>query len=99
MAQETDPKTTEGFTLVEFQQNHLLIYYYGNAGLLVIGLFFTFAFQPLLICCKFKSQWLEETRTVSDDFYKECSFEFLTKELSRTREELVNILSRGNRSE
>ena len=56
MAEDTDPATTEGFTLGEFyKQKHLLIYYYGNAGLLLVGLFFTFAFPLILKCCKYKS--------------------------------------------
>jgi len=74
----------------------MLYYYYGNVGLLVIGLFFNFAFPPLLRYCKCNQKWLHETRTVADDFYKECAFEFLTKELSRTREELAQIISRAN---
>jgi hypothetical protein len=69
----------------------MLIFYYGNAAIAGIGLFILFAVPPIAKCTK--SDWLNETKAVADDFYKECSFEFLIMELHRAQEEYANHIT------
>lgn len=71
----------------------MLVFYYGNGAIAVIGLFILFAVPAIAKCCK--SDWLNETASVADDFYKECSFEFLTRELRRTQEEFANFVKQN----
>lgn len=60
MSANTNLAETEGFTWGEFyNQQHMLIFYYGNAAIAVIGLFILFAVPPIAKCTK--SNWLNET--------------------------------------
>ena len=76
--------TTVGFIASEFyEQKHMQIYYYGQVSLLVIFLFAAYVVPRIVSSCK-REVVQNNYFSTSDDFYNECSFEFLTREVLRS---------------